>query len=209
MKRIYRSTREKILGGVAAGMADYLDLDVALVRLLWVLFAFMGGIGLPVYIVAWIIIPEEPYPGAARATRTRTRVHPETAVERAGSESSSRADSTSSQGDPGDNTGSDGETAGSDSGGSWDSTGPGGTGSDGGDFYEAGSFEQEGAGMTDPLPDGHSRDRTNQAFGILLVVFGVAFLFKETFHLNIFRYVWPVLLILLGAYILINDKRGS
>lgn len=61
MKQIYRSTRDKILGGVAAGMADYLDLDVVLVRLLWVLFILMGGIGLPVYIIAWIIIPPEPY----------------------------------------------------------------------------------------------------------------------------------------------------
>lgn len=66
MKKLYRSRIDKIIGGVAAGMADYFGLDVALVRLLWLLFVFMGGIGLPVYIVAWIIIPEEPYYGAAK-----------------------------------------------------------------------------------------------------------------------------------------------
>ena len=65
MKQIYRSTNERIIGGVAGGMADYLDLDVVLVRLLWVFFAFMG-VGIPVYIVAWIIIPAEPYSGAGR-----------------------------------------------------------------------------------------------------------------------------------------------
>lgn len=65
MQRIYRSRTDKILGGVAAGMAEYLSQDVALVRLIWLLFIFMG-VGFPVYIVAWIIIPEEPYPGAAK-----------------------------------------------------------------------------------------------------------------------------------------------
>jgi len=59
-RRLYRSTRERILGGVAAGIADYFDVDPTLVRLAWILFALAGGSGVIAYIIAWIIIPEEP-----------------------------------------------------------------------------------------------------------------------------------------------------
>jgi len=59
-KRLYRSNRERILGGVSGGLAEYFDVDVTLIRLAWVLLAFTGGAGLPAYIIAWIIIPEGP-----------------------------------------------------------------------------------------------------------------------------------------------------
>jgi phage shock protein C len=60
IKRLYRSRKDKILGGVAAGMADYFNIDPTVARLLWVLLAFFGGMGIIAYIIAWIIIPEEP-----------------------------------------------------------------------------------------------------------------------------------------------------
>jgi phage shock protein C len=50
--------------GVAGGMADWLDLDPALVRLVWALLILAGGVGLLLYIVAAIVIPEEPIGGA-------------------------------------------------------------------------------------------------------------------------------------------------
>lgn len=59
-KRLYRSKKEKILGGVCGGIAEYFDVDPTLVRLFWVLLFFAGGISLLAYIVAWIIIPEAP-----------------------------------------------------------------------------------------------------------------------------------------------------
>jgi len=49
-----------LLGGVAAGLAEYFAVDVALVRLLWLLFVFAGGAAVPAYIIAWIVIPQEP-----------------------------------------------------------------------------------------------------------------------------------------------------
>lgn len=207
MKKIYRSTRERILGGVAAGMADYFDVDVALTRLLWVLFIFMGGIGLPAYIVAWIIIPEEPYPGAGRDSRTRNHITPQSGADRAGS--SSRVGSPSPQSYAGDSSGAVDDTTESASGGNLGSSERDISERDGLEFNEQGSSERSQPGRIDPVPEDYSRDRTNQAFGILLVVFGAVFLFRETFHLDIFRYVWPVLLILLGVYVLINDRRGS
>lgn len=158
MKQIYRSTNERIIGGVAGGMADYLDLDVVLVRLLWVFFAFMG-VGIPVYIVAWIIIPAEPYSGAGRYYKGTGSVDREAA-------------------------------AGSD---------------------ENEGFEENDTDDKKGFPGGREtvRYRTNQAIGIFLVIVGIAFLIRETFQMDIFRYVWPVLLVLLGGYILFNDKRGA
>jgi phage shock protein C len=53
--------------GVAGGMADWMDLDPALVRLVWALLILAGGVGLLLYIVAAIVIPEEPFDRVAQA----------------------------------------------------------------------------------------------------------------------------------------------
>jgi phage shock protein C len=62
-KRIYRSRKEKVLGGVIAGTINYFgwSIDPNIVRILYSLFALMihGG-GIILYIIAWIVIPEEP-----------------------------------------------------------------------------------------------------------------------------------------------------
>ncbi len=60
VKRLYRSGREKILGGVCGGIAEYFRVDPTLVRLLWILFSLAGGAGVLLYIIAWIIIPRTP-----------------------------------------------------------------------------------------------------------------------------------------------------
>lgn len=57
-KRLYRSKRQRMLGGVAGGLAEYLNTDPTLIRLLLVLLA-LPGVGLLFYIAAWIIMPEE------------------------------------------------------------------------------------------------------------------------------------------------------
>jgi phage shock protein C len=54
-----------MLFGVAGGMARYLNLDPAIVRLVWVLLFLAGGSGILLYIVAAIVIPEEPASGMA------------------------------------------------------------------------------------------------------------------------------------------------
>jgi phage shock protein PspC (stress-responsive transcriptional regulator) len=59
-KKFYRSRTEKVFAGVCGGLAEYFDLDVILVRLLFlVLIVFAGG-GLFAYIILWIITPEKP-----------------------------------------------------------------------------------------------------------------------------------------------------
>lgn len=59
-KRLYRSRIDRRIAGVCGGIAQYINLDVTIVRLLWVLFCLAGGSGLIAYIAAAIIIPEEP-----------------------------------------------------------------------------------------------------------------------------------------------------
>jgi phage shock protein C len=60
-ERLYRSRTDRVLFGVAGGMADWLDQDPAVVRLVWALLVVFGGAGLILYIIAAIVIPEEPY----------------------------------------------------------------------------------------------------------------------------------------------------
>jgi phage shock protein C len=58
-----RSSRERMWAGVAGGMAEYFDLDPSLVRLLWVAATVVtGGLAVPVYILAWIILPRDDRP---------------------------------------------------------------------------------------------------------------------------------------------------
>ena len=74
--RLYRSRSDRMLFGVAGGMADWLDLDPSLVRLVWALLVLAGGVGLLLYVVAAIVIPEEPL-GAATATEAGTDSPPD------------------------------------------------------------------------------------------------------------------------------------
>lgn len=58
-RRLYRSRTNRMLGGVAGGIAEYLGVDPTIIRLLWILSIFTG-VGIIAYIVAWIVIPENP-----------------------------------------------------------------------------------------------------------------------------------------------------
>jgi phage shock protein C len=60
MKRLYRSNTHKVIGGVAGGLGDYLDIDPVLIRIAFVVAFFFGGVGILAYIIAWIIIPAQP-----------------------------------------------------------------------------------------------------------------------------------------------------
>ncbi len=64
-RKLMRSSTDKKLGGVCAGLADYLDMDVTLVRVLWVIIGFCAaGTGILVYLVLWIVLPLAPLPVA-------------------------------------------------------------------------------------------------------------------------------------------------
>lgn len=54
-----RSRHSRMLAGVAGGLAEYFDLDVALVRVGIVVLTVMGGLGVPLYVAAWLLVPED------------------------------------------------------------------------------------------------------------------------------------------------------
>jgi phage shock protein C len=56
-KRLVRDTRRGVIGGVAAGFGQYLDVDPVLVRLAFVLLFFANGLGLLAYVICWVVIP--------------------------------------------------------------------------------------------------------------------------------------------------------
>ena len=58
-KKIYRSRRKKMIGGVCGGIADYFDIDVVLIRAVFVISIFAAGTSLFAYIILWIMIPRE------------------------------------------------------------------------------------------------------------------------------------------------------
>lgn len=60
VRRLYRSSADRMLLGVCGGIGEYLNVDPTIVRLLWAILVFWGGIRLLAYLVAAIIIPGEP-----------------------------------------------------------------------------------------------------------------------------------------------------
>lgn len=60
-KRLYRSGKDKLLGGVCSGIAEYLETDPTVIRLVWVLLTLLSfGVGILFYIACWLIIPRNP-----------------------------------------------------------------------------------------------------------------------------------------------------
>jgi phage shock protein C len=58
-KRLYRS-KDKMLGGVCAGVADYFGMDKTIARLIFAALVLAGTVGLWLYLLMWIIVPQEP-----------------------------------------------------------------------------------------------------------------------------------------------------
>ena len=59
-KKLYRSKSDKKLAGVCGGLAEYLNMDPTVVRLIWVLVSIFAGAGLIAYLICALIIPENP-----------------------------------------------------------------------------------------------------------------------------------------------------
>jgi phage shock protein C len=59
-KRLVRSSTDKKIAGVCAGLADYFDLDVTIIRVVWLLAVLCAGTGVLVYLILWIALPLAP-----------------------------------------------------------------------------------------------------------------------------------------------------
>jgi phage shock protein C len=58
-KKLYRS-KNKWLAGVAGGVAEYLNLDPTIVRIVWLILSLAYGVGILAYIIAWLVVPQNP-----------------------------------------------------------------------------------------------------------------------------------------------------
>jgi phage shock protein C len=62
-KKLMRSTTDKMVAGVCGGLAEYFDIDPTLVRALFVIVTLLGGSGILIYIILWLVMPEAPAVG--------------------------------------------------------------------------------------------------------------------------------------------------
>jgi phage shock protein C len=60
-KKLYLSDDNRKIAGVCGGIAEYLNLDPTVVRVVWVIVALIFGSGILAYLVAWLIMPKRPY----------------------------------------------------------------------------------------------------------------------------------------------------
>jgi phage shock protein C len=63
-KRLYRSRSKRILGGVCGGLGEYLNVDPTVLRVIFVVLAFLYGASLLIYLIMWVLVPEEPQSSA-------------------------------------------------------------------------------------------------------------------------------------------------
>ena len=59
-KKLMRSSTDKKIAGVCAGLADYFDMDPTVIRVLWLLTVLCAGTGILAYIILWIVLPLAP-----------------------------------------------------------------------------------------------------------------------------------------------------
>ena len=73
-KKLYRSQEDHVLGGVAGGIGEYLEIDPLIVRLVWLALIF-SGVGVLLYIIAWVVIPNKPGLGKQAADEIRDKAN--------------------------------------------------------------------------------------------------------------------------------------
>jgi phage shock protein C len=59
-KKLNRSRKNRVIAGICGGLAEYFDIDLIIVRLITLILVLSFGAGLIAYIIAWIVVPEEP-----------------------------------------------------------------------------------------------------------------------------------------------------
>lgn len=59
-KRLLRSRNNRTVAGICAGVAEYFGWDPTLVRVAWIVLTLLGGSGILLYLILWLVIPEAP-----------------------------------------------------------------------------------------------------------------------------------------------------
>ena len=198
-QRLTRSHSERMLFGVCGGLAVYLDLDVTLVRAAFVLLALAGGSGVLIYLIAALLIPDErevpmervpPMPDEP-GTETGAPPLEETAV----TEEMALAGTAPAR----------------------ETVPPEGTAAR--PAADAASSSPEPPTLPPPIlppappaPPEDAVDRETTAgrrrsvFGVVLIVLGLLILLGQ--YVDIWRWAWPIALIVLGAFLLFWERRA-
>ncbi len=191
--RLYRSTTDRSLAGVCAGIAAWMGLDPSIVRIAWVLLSLMsGGVFVVLYIVMAVVVPDAP-PGWTPRGRGQTP----SGTQRGGWGAGQAGSPLWGQGTPGGN---------------WGGSAPGGAWTGGTTGAPSGATQTGPAGVPNqPSGDWDVRHRGDQAgiiAGIVLVVLGAWFLIRDYVPIN-WDLVWPVAVIALGALLIGEAMRRS
>jgi phage shock protein C len=59
-RRLYRSQSNRMIAGVCGGLAEYLQTDATIIRVIFIVLAVLGGAGLPIYLAMWLVVPKQP-----------------------------------------------------------------------------------------------------------------------------------------------------
>ncbi|MEO7068105.1 MAG: PspC domain-containing protein [Rhodanobacter sp.] len=59
-KRLLRSRTDRTFAGVCGGVAEYFGWDPTLVRVAWIILTLLGGSGILLYLIMWVVMPEAP-----------------------------------------------------------------------------------------------------------------------------------------------------
>ena len=196
-RRLYRSRTDSVIGGVAGGVAEYLDVDPSIVRIVWAVLAIVtGGIFFVLYIVMWIVVPEgaqvpggpyQPGPGAVPGWTPP-------AGTAAGTPAAAPQTSDAAAMPAGDTTDADATAP----------VAPAGSG-EGTPGWSAHPAAGTGYGA-------HPRRRGGNGamiFGLVLVVLGVWFLIDQYVPGIDSDLLWPAALVILGAALLFVSMRRS
>lgn len=145
-KKLYRSKQNKVIAGICGGIGNYFDIDPIIIRILLVVAAFSGGVGLLVYFIAWIIIPKE------EINYQEINTQPNNVYQQTTS-----------------------------------------------------SFEN----VNNENLSSDSKSNSKYFFGYALIIIGALILFDDYVNLLNFKYIFPIILIISGLYLIINKGRKN
>jgi len=209
--RLYRSRDDRIIAGVCGGIAEQYDLDPALVRIGFAFLILAWGLGLLLYIVMAIVVPEEPDlargPGGPQGGPTPPGWPTPPGAPTTPGGAAAVTDAAAPASEPG----TDAAPAGTappppNAGPAWAPPGPWAPGSGGWDSRSARWAARDARRAARRAAGGESRGYNNGGllFGLILVIVGAYFLLRNYFPLIDLGFTWPLLIIAIGGVLIIG-----
>ncbi len=211
--RLYRSRDDRVIAGVAGGLAERLDIDPSIVRVLWVILAVLtGGVLALVYLVMMVVVPEEPFEINASAWRAGSASPPGPPPEAGTGAPSDSASTVGGQAVPGPQPGSAGPAGASGwqapgiGTGSWTPPGPSSR-----DWRAARAADRAARRAERLARQADRRAHGDRAgglvFGLILILVGGWFLVRAYLPEIDTDRLWPIGLIVIGAVLLLASVR--